>query len=172
MGCLRKTNHIIETFHMPNFILCKYGWTHATMSKLEMGGKNKTSYKCFNEDQNSYNDTTAPCKSILPWVEQFEARSSIKRGTWCKLPSVPPVEVSYEAGVHLALNSVKREANRSPSLDLWCMNCCTTPESPCIHNLMWEITFRRRPHGTSKTSWSYATQYGWGQWLSEEQYFI
>jgi hypothetical protein len=103
----------------------------------------------------------------LPWVEQFEARSSIKRGTWCKLPSVPPVEVSYESGVRLELNkvSVKRGANSSPSLDLWCMNYCTTPEIPCIHNLMWEITFRWRPYGTSKTSWSYATQYGWGQWL-------
>lgn len=92
-------------------------WQWAT---LEMGRKNKISYKCFNEDQNNYNDTTAPCKSILPWVEEFEARSSIKRGTWCKMPSVPPVEVSYEAGVRLKLNkvSVKRGANSSPSLDL------------------------------------------------------
>lgn len=146
---------------MPNFILHKYGWTHVTMSNTGNGWQKQ------NSDQNNYKDTTALCKSILPWVEQFEARSSIKRGTWCKLPSVPPVEVSYESGVRLELNkvSVKRGANSSPSLDLWCMNYCTTPEIPCIHNLMWEITFRWRPYGTSKTSWSYATQYGWGQWL-------
>jgi hypothetical protein len=109
-----------------------------------MGGNNKISYKCFKEDQNNYNDTTAPYKSILSWVEQFEARSSIKTGTKRKLPSVPPVEVSYEAGVCLELNKVstKRGANSSSPLELWCMKCCTTPEIPCIHNLMREITFR------------------------------
>jgi hypothetical protein len=45
-----------------------------------MSGKNKISYKCSNEVQNNYSETTAPCKSILSWVEQFEVTNGKKRG--------------------------------------------------------------------------------------------
>lgn len=156
MGCLRKTNHIIVTFLWKSVSYAKLYtpqvWIHTWQwAALELGGKNKISYKCSNEGQNNYTETTAPCKSILPWVQQFEVRSSIKRGTWCKLPSVPPAEVSYEAGICLELKkvSMKRKAKSSSFLDLWCMNCCTNtwysmPTQPHVWNnlqmkIIWNI---------------------------------
>jgi len=165
-----KNNLICQTLYSAS--MDEHMWQWAT---LEMGGKNKISYKCFNKDQNNYNDTTALVKAFCHRWNSLKQEAAQREGYDANMQTaIDSTSWSYEAGVHLELNkvSVKIGANSSPSLDVWCMNCCTTPEIPCIHNLMWKITFRWRPYGTSKTSWSYATQYGWTQWLSEEQYFI
>ena len=97
------------------------------------------------------------------WQKEREMMQTVISSTsWSKL---------WSRHLELKKVSVKRKAKSLPSLDLWRINCCTNTEIPCIHHLKCEITFRWS-YGTSKTSCSYATQYGWGQWLPEEQYFI